>query len=135
MFRMCIACSIIEKMTKDQKIAHSNLLGHSTVHVFIVISVLGGDDEDDGGRRRGGGFGRNSGEDGDESGQQEGRQRERGGGRVCVCVLILLMYFPTQERRGENCISLQHHPRKKIRYLLQWLLVSILTNMTTSRPR
>ena len=34
MFRMCIACSIIEKMTKDRKNAHSTLLGHSTVRTY-----------------------------------------------------------------------------------------------------
>ena len=34
MFRMCIACSIIEKMTKDKKNAHSTLLGHSTVYII-----------------------------------------------------------------------------------------------------
>ena len=35
MFRMCIACSIIEEMTKDQKNAHSTLLGHSTVRTWV----------------------------------------------------------------------------------------------------
>ena len=37
MFRMCIACSIIEKMTKDRNIAHSTLLVHSTVQVDVGI--------------------------------------------------------------------------------------------------
>ena len=34
MFRMC---SIIEKMTKDRKNAHSTLLGHSTVYIHVCV--------------------------------------------------------------------------------------------------
>ena len=39
MFRMCIACSIIETMTKDLKIAHSTLLGHSALFTQSDVCV------------------------------------------------------------------------------------------------